>query len=66
MGDVGAELRRRGHEYELAATLGYTDFDGRMRHPQITMRVFPAGIERSLFVSTNTSSEGAAAARRVT
>jgi hypothetical protein len=54
MGDVGAALRQRGHGYELATTMGYTDFDGRMRHTQIMMRVFPAGVDRSLFTSTNT------------
>lgn len=54
MEDVGAVLRSRGHEYEIATTKGYTDFDGRLHNTQITMRLYPVGIDRSLFVSTST------------
>lgn len=54
MEDVGAVLRSRGHDYEIATTKGYTDFDGRTRNTQITMRLYPVGIDRSLFVSTST------------
>lgn len=52
--DVGAALRTHGHEYEISGTQGYTDFGGRMRSTQITMRVYPSGIQRSLFTSTST------------
>jgi hypothetical protein len=54
MDDVGAALRAHGHDYELSPTQGYTDTRGSMHRTQITMRVYPAGILRSLFSSTNT------------
>ncbi len=54
MDEVGAALRHRGHDYEIATTQAYTDSDRRPRHTQVTMRIFPAGIQRSLFTSTAT------------
>ena len=54
MDEIGAALRRRGHDYEIATTQGYTDTDGRPRNTQVTMRIFPAGIPRSLFTSSTT------------
>jgi len=54
MEDVGAVLRSRGHDYDIATTQGYTDVDRRPRNTQITMLVYPAGIQRSLFTSTST------------
>ena len=54
MEDIGAALRRRGHEFEIATTQGYMDAERRARTTQITMSVYPAGIERSLFTSTST------------
>jgi len=54
MEDVGAALRRRGHDYGIATTQAYTDVDRRPRNTQVTMQVYPAGIERSLFTSTST------------
>ena len=54
MEEVGGALRGRGHDYEICATQGYTDFRGRVRNTQIMMRFYPAGIERSLFTTTNT------------
>lgn len=56
MEDVGAVLRSRGHDYDIAMTQGYTDVDRRPRNTQITMLVYPAGIQRSLFTSTSTPS----------
>ena len=54
MEDVGAALRRRGHEYEIVTTQGYMDAERRSRSTQITMSVYPTGIQRSLFTSTST------------
>jgi hypothetical protein len=54
MEDVGAALRAHGHDFEISATQGYTDVRGRLHRTQLTMRVFPAGIQRALFTSTNT------------
>jgi hypothetical protein len=54
MDEVGPALRDRGHDYEIVATQGYTDTEGRSRTTQITMRLYPAGIQRSLFTSTST------------
>lgn len=54
MDEVGAALRRRGHDYEIATTEAYTDSDKRPRSTQVTMRFFPAGIDRALFTSTTT------------
>jgi hypothetical protein len=54
MDDVGAALRAHGHDYEISATQGYTDTQGRVHRTQLTMRVYPAGIQRSLFTSTST------------
>jgi hypothetical protein len=54
MVDVGAALRGRGHDYEISMTQGYTDVDKQTHNTQITMRVYPSGIQRSLFTSTST------------
>jgi hypothetical protein len=54
MEDVGAALREHGHDCEISSTQGYSDTRGRTRRTQITFCVYPAGIERSLFCSTNT------------
>jgi hypothetical protein len=54
MEDVGAALRAHGHDYELSPTQGYTDVRGRTHRTQLTMRVYPSGIPRSLFNSTST------------
>jgi hypothetical protein len=54
MDDAGAALRAHGHDYELSPTQGYTDIRGRMHRTQLTMRIYPAGIPRSLFISTST------------
>jgi hypothetical protein len=54
MEDVGDALRRRGHDADISTTQAYSDLDGRPRSTQVTMRVYPAGIQRSLFTSTST------------
>jgi hypothetical protein len=54
MEDVGAALWRRGRAYEIVTTQGYMDAERRSRSTQITMSVYPAGIQRSLFTSTST------------
>jgi len=54
MEDVGAALKAHGHDYDISTTQGYTDTRGRMHRTQITMRVYPTGIQRSLFSSTST------------
>lgn len=54
MEDIGTSLRQRGHEYKITTTQGHHDSNGRYRETQITMRIFPGEIPRSLFTTTST------------
>ncbi len=54
MEDIGFALKERGHDYKIVTTHGHHDSKGKLRETQITMRIFPGEIPRSLFTSTST------------
>ncbi len=54
MEDMGAALKQRGHDYKIVTARAHHDSDGKLRETQITMRIFPGEIPRSLFTSTST------------
>lgn len=56
MEDIGNHLKASGHDYRIAEEKESHDLEGRTRDARITMNIFPAGVDRSVYRPENTPS----------
>jgi hypothetical protein len=56
MEEVGNQLKARKHDYRILETEESVDGEGRVINAEITMNIFPSGIDRSLYTPQNTPS----------
>jgi len=56
MKSIGNQLKKRGHEYRISEQEESVDLEGRTRNANITMSIFPTGVDRSAYRPENTPS----------
>jgi len=56
MEEIGNQLKTRGHDYRILETEESVDGEGKVINAEITMNIFPSGIDRSLYTPQNTPS----------
>lgn len=52
--NIGNQLKSRGHDYEIEEPKNTTDAQGRELPPRIGMKIYPSGVERSVYRSDST------------